>query len=137
MKYALFALMLCWFGSWQPLAARPPVPAVPSYAGAPNTDEARFQKFIIGHLNQRVHLQLNFGAEEMVGYKSGDADPFLALRYTYFFDCLEKQAGIWTARCAALHFDPATNSLSGYFYVTEPRPRTMRTNRSFTLKPVK
>lgn len=133
MKKSLLYAFLLLFGGLL-VAAHP---ATPSYVGNPTTDEANFQKFIISHLNQRVHLKLSFGKEEMIGYKSGDADPFLTMKYSYFFDCLEKQQGLWTTRCKALNYNQATNSLSGYFIVTEPRAKTFRTNRMFNLKPVK
>ena len=138
MKQLFFIAIAFTFSYLQARAAPASGPAaVPSYVGKPVSDEANFQKFIISHINQRVYLKLDLENEQMYGYKSGDADPFLGLKYSYFFDCLEQQQGVWTARCAALRYNQATNSLSGYFYITEPSPKRLRTNRMFDLKPMK
>jgi hypothetical protein len=112
---------------------------VPRFTGTPEKQKAAFKSFIIKNVGKRVYLKLTFSEEEPHAYRSEFGDPVFSVdRFTYSFVCGEKEPDTeWTTRCKGLNWDAANRTVTGYFRVTEPDPKVMRTNRSFYLTPTK
>lgn len=139
-KVVLLIALLAAFGSHgfaQTKKAK--VATVPAYSGSPQTDKTTFKSFIIKNIGRRVSLKLTFDDEDIpYGYKSNLADPFFGVdNFSYFFDCGEDMDADWTTRCKKINWNANDKTVVGFFKITEPAPRTMRTNRSFTLTPSK
>lgn len=133
-KAALILSVLCSWSDGVSAARRKPSP-VSRFSGSPETQSKAFNRFIVQNVGRRVYLELTF-EEAPSGYKSEVADPFFnAGNYRYFVDCGEPTETAWTTRCESLGWNAARKSFAGYFVVTEPDPRRMRTNRTFTIKP--
>lgn len=113
--------------------------AAPKFTGSPEKQKAAFKSFIIKNIGKRVYLKLTFGEGEPHAYRSEFGDPVFSVdRFSYSFECGDNVADTeWTARCKGLNWDAANRTVTGYFRVTEPDPKVMRTNRSFYLKPAK
>jgi hypothetical protein len=113
--------------------------AAPRFSGSPEKQKAAFKSFIIKNVGKRVYLKLTFSEGEPHPYRSEFGDPVFSVdRFTYSFVCGEQEPNTeWTARCKTLSWDPASRTVTGYFRVTEPDPKLMRTNRSFYLTPTK
>ena len=111
---------------------------VPAFVGSPAKDKAAFKSFIIKNIGKKVHLKLTFDSDEPHAVKSEYGDPgFNVEKFTYGFVCGGKVEALWTNRCKGFTWDPATRTISGDFRVTEPNPRSLRTNRHFDLMPSK
>lgn len=109
--------------------------SAPRFVGSLPERTATFVSFIDKNVGSAkpVYLKITFD-EEPYGYKDENADPFFeAGNYSYYFQCGEEENAVWTKRCRILNYNPATKTISGYFFVTEPDPKTMRTNRLFVL----
>jgi hypothetical protein len=113
--------------------------AAPKFIGWPEKQKAAFKSFIIKNVGKRVYLKLTFSANEPHAFRSEFADPVFSVdRFTYSFECGGNEPETeWTTRCKGLNWDAASRTISGYFKVTEPDPKLMRTNRSFYLTPTK
>lgn len=111
----------------------------PKFIGAPEKQKAAFKAFIIRNVGKRVYLKLTFGEGEPHAYRSEFGDPVFSVdRFSYSFECGDNgPEAEWTTRCKGLNWDAASRTVTGYFRVTEPDPKVMRTNRSFYLKPTK
>lgn len=111
----------------------------PRFVGTPEKQKAAFKSFIIKNVGKRVYLKLTFSEEEPHAFRSQFGDPVFSVdRFTYSFVCGENEPEAeWTTRCAGLNWDAADRIITGYFKVTEPDPKVMRTNRSFYLTPMK
>lgn len=111
----------------------------PKFTGSPEKQKAAFKAFIIRNVGKRVYLKLSFSEGEPHPYRSQYGDPVFGVdRFTYSFECGDNLPDTeWTDRCKGLNWDAAGRTVTGYFKVTEPDPKLMRTNRSFYLKPVK
>ncbi|HEX8709919.1 MAG TPA: hypothetical protein VF723_16890 [Pyrinomonadaceae bacterium] len=111
----------------------------PRFTGAPEKQKAAFKSFIIKNIGRRVYLKLTFSEEEPHAYRSQFADPVFSVdRFAYSFECGDRESETeWTARCKKLNWDASSRTISGYFKVSEPDPKVMRTNRSFYLTPTK
>jgi hypothetical protein len=109
----------------------------PKFIGAPEKQKAAFKSFIIKNVGRRVYLKMTFSADEPHAFRSEYGDPVFSVdRFTYSFECRDNEANTaWTARCGGLNWSAAGRTISGYFNVTEPDPKQMRTNRSFYLTP--
>ena len=109
----------------------------PQFSGSPEKQKAAFKSFIITNVGKRVYLKMAFSAEEPHAFRSEVGDPVFAVdNFTYSFLCGENEPTTeWTTRCKGLNWDAASRTISGYFKVTEPDPKVMRTNRSFYLTP--
>lgn len=114
---------------------------VPEFKGSVQTQKAAFKTFIIKNVGKRVSLKLTFGGEiEPYGYRSEFADPLFEVdNYMYFLICNDDKDtnAIWTDRCKALNWDNEKKTLNGVFKITEPNPKSMRTNRTFEIIPAK
>jgi hypothetical protein len=113
--------------------------AAPRFSGSPEKQKAAFKSFIVKNVGKRVYLKLTFSDDEPHPYRSEFGDPVFSVdRFTYSFECGDNEPNTeWTARCKALNWDPARRTIAGYFKVTEPDPKLMRTNRSFYLTPTR
>jgi hypothetical protein len=133
---ALF-LVLNSTGFVQAKTNRPAV--TPKFTGAPEKQKAAFKSFIIKNIGKRVYLKLTFSEGEPHAYRSEYGDPVFSVdRFTYSFECGDNGPDAeWTTRCKGLNWDAASRTVTGYFKITEPDPKVMRTNRSFYLKPTK
>lgn len=109
----------------------------PKFTGAPERQKAAFKSFVIKNIGKRAFLKLTFSEGEPHAYRSQFGDPVFSVdRFTYSFECGDNEPDTeWTARCKGLNWDSASRTVSGYFKVTEPDPKLMRTNRSFYLAP--
>lgn len=115
------------------------IAVVTKFIGTPEKQKAAFKSFIIKNVGKRVYLKLTFSQDEPHAYRSEFGDPVFSVdRFTYSFECGEKEPNTeWTTRCKGLNWDADKRTIAGYFKVTEPDPKVMRTNRSFYLKPTK
>lgn len=112
--------------------------AAPTFTGSIAAKGKEFKAFIIKNIGKRVSLKLTFGEDIPYGYKDQNADPFFSVdNFSYFFDCGEEMTAEWTTRCEKLNWNETAKSITGFFKVTEPKPKVMRTNRSFDLLPTK
>jgi hypothetical protein len=113
--------------------------AAPQFTGSPEEQKAAFKSFIIKNVGKRVYLKLTFGEGEPHAFRSEFGDPVFSVdRFSYSFECGENEPNAeWATRCKALNWDAAGRTITGYFKVTEPDPKLMRTNRSFYLTPTK
>jgi hypothetical protein len=139
-KFVLLVALFFAFNSIGFVQAKTTRPAVvPKFIGAPEKQKAAFKSFIIKNVGKRVYLKLTFSEDEPHAYRSEFGDPVFSVdRFTYSFECGEKEPNTeWTTRCKGLNWDADKRTITGYFKVTEPDPKVMRTNRSFYLKPVK
>jgi hypothetical protein len=139
-KFVLLITLILAFSSIGFVQAKTPKPAVaPKFTGAPEKRKAAFKSFIIKNVGKRVYLKLTFSEDEPHAYRSEFGDPVFSVdRFTYSFVCGEKEPNTeWTTRCKGLNWDAANRTITGYFRVTEPDPKVMRTNRSFYLTPTK
>jgi hypothetical protein len=139
-KFVLMTMLFLVLGSIGLVQAKTTRPAVvPKFIGVPEKQKAAFKSFIIKNVGKRVYLKLTFSADEPHAYRSEFGDPVFSVdRFTYSFECGEKEPNTeWTTRCKGLNWDADKRTITGYFKVTEPDPKVMRTNRSFYLKPVK
>lgn len=111
----------------------------PKFIGSPEKQKASFKSFIIKNVGKRVYLKLTFSADEPHAYRSEFGDPVFGIdKFSYSFECGDKEPNTeWTTRCKELNWDAASRTITGYFKVTEPDPKVMRTNRSFYLTPTK
>lgn len=110
---------------------------VPKFTGAPEKQKAAFKAFIIRNVGKRVYLKLTFSEDEPHAFRSQFGDPVFSVdRFSYSFECGDNEPETeWTSRCKGLNWDSAGRTITGYFKVTEPDPKLMRTNRSFYLTP--
>jgi hypothetical protein len=135
----LVALLLAFnsIGFGQQKIVKPVV--APKFTGTPEKRKAAFKSFIIKNIGKRVFLKLTFSEDEPHAYRSEYGDPVFSVdRFTYSFVCGEKEPNTeWTTRCKGLNWDAANRTVTGYFKITEPDPKVMRTNRSFYLTPTK
>lgn len=107
------------------------------FVGLVSNTPTKFNNLMSKNIGKRVYLKVTFD-EEPFGYKDGSADPFFSVaEYSYFLECGEEMNAVWTERCKVLDYDQSTRTLTGYFNVTEPKPGSLKTNRMFTLTPVK
>jgi hypothetical protein len=116
------------------------VAATPSFTGSLATKGKEFKAFVIKNIGKRVSLKLTFSEDNMpYGYRDGNADPVFSVdNYSYFPICGDKKADTeWTNRCRKLNWNAASKTISGFFKITEPDPKMMRTNRMFNLTPTK
>ena len=120
-------------------AKRTKTAVAPNFTGSPEKQKATFKSFIIRNIGKRVFLKLTFSEDEPHAYRSEFGDPVFSVdRFSYFFLCGEKEPNTeWTTRCKKLNWDAANRTITGYFKITEPDPKVMRTNRSFYLMPTK
>jgi hypothetical protein len=111
----------------------------PKFIGAPEKQKAAFKSFIIRNVGKRAYLKLTFSEDEPHAYRSEFGDPVFSVdRFTYSFECGDNgPEAEWTTRCKGLNWDAAKRTIAGYFKITEPDPKVMRTNRSFYLAPTK
>lgn len=111
----------------------------PKFTGSPEKQKAAFKSFIIKNVGKRVYLKLTFSEDEPHAFRSEFGDPVFSVdNFTYSFVCGENEPNTeWTTRCKGLNWDAASRTITGYFKVTEPDPKLMRTNRSFYLTPTK
>jgi hypothetical protein len=139
-KIVLLVALLFAFDSIGFIQAKTTRTAIaPKFIGSPEKQKAAFKSFIIKNVGKRVYLKLTFSEDEPHAYRSEFGDPVFSVdRFTYSFECGEKEPNTeWTTRCKKLNWDAANRTITGYFKVTEPDPKVMRTNRSFYLTPTK
>jgi hypothetical protein len=139
-KIVLLVALFFAFSSIGLVQAKTTKPAVkPKFIGSPEKQKAAFKSFIIKNVGRRVYLKLTFSEGEPHPYRSEYGDPVFSVdRFTYSFVCGENdQDTEWTVRCKGFNWDAAKRTITGYFRVTEPDPKVMRTNRSFYLTPTK
>ncbi len=139
-KIVLLIALFVAFGSIGLVQAKKTRTAVaPKFIGSPETPKKAFKPFIIKNIGKRVYLKLTFSEGEPHAYRSEFGDPVFSVdRFTYSFECGEKEPNTeWTTRCKKLNWDAASRTITGYFKITEPDPKVMRTNRSFYLAPTK
>jgi len=140
-KITLLVALIAAFGLTGAAQKRITKAAVaPTYQGSPQTDKKAFKAFIIKNVGKRVYLKLTFAEEDVpYGYREENGDPVFSVdNYSYFPICDDKEANAeWTARCKKLNWNADSRTLTGYFKVTEPDPKVMRTNRTFHLTPTK
>lgn len=135
----LVALLLAFNSIGFAQAKKGKTAVAPKFIGTPEKQKAAFKSFIIKNVGKRVYLKLTFSEGEPHAYRSEFGDPVFSVdRFTYSFECGDNQPDReWTTRCQGLNWDAASRTVSGFFKVTEPDPKVMRTNRSFYLAPVK
>lgn len=135
----LFVLFLAFNSTSFVQAKKNKTAVAPKFTGAPEKQKAAFKSFIIKNGGKRVYLKLTFSKDEPHAYRSEFGDPVFGVdRFSYFFVCGENEPNTeWTTRCKGLNWDAASRTIAGYFKVTEPDPKLMRTNRSFYLTPTK
>lgn len=111
----------------------------PEFKGSPQTQKKAFKAFIIKNVGKRVSLKLSFGEDIPYGYRSDLADPLFEVdNYRYFLICNDKEANVeWESRCKKLNWNTENKTMSGFFKITEPDPKMMRTNRTFHITPTK
>ena len=138
-KILLLVVLFLAFGSTGTAQAkRNRTGVAPKFTGAPEKQKAAFKSFIIKNIGKRVFLKLTFSEEEPHAYRSEFGDPVFSVdRFTYSFECNDEANAEWTTRCKKLNWDAAGRTVTGYFKITEPDPKVMRTNRSFYLTPMK
>lgn len=139
-KIVLLVALFFAFNSIGFVQAKTTKPAVaPKFTGTPEKQKAAFKSFIIKNVGKRVYLKLTFSEDEPHAFRSEFGDPVFGVdRFAYSFVCGEKEPNTeWTTRCKKLNWDAASRTVSGYFKITEPDPKVMRTNRSFYLTPTR
>ena len=144
MKYKIF-LLIALFAVFSSIGVaqkkKAKTAAVPEFKGSIEKQKAGFKAFIIKNVGKRVSLDLTFGSDiEPYGYRSEFADPLFEVdNYRYFLICNdgEDANAIWTERCKKLNWDNEKKTLKGFFKITEPDPKMMRTNRTFEIIPTK
>ena len=139
-KFILLIAIIAAFGSIGFAQTKKPKTAVaPSFKGSPQTQKKAFKAFIIKNVGKRVSLKLSFGEDIPYGYRSEFADPLFEVdNYLYFLVCNDKAANAeWTNRCGKLNWNAADKIITGFFKITEPDPKRMRTNRTFHITPTK
>ena len=109
------------------------------FVGSISRTPTKFNNLMSKNVGKRVYLKITFDADqEPIGYKDGSADPFFSVgEYSYFLECGEEMNAIWTERCKVLDYNQSSRTLTGYFNVSEPDPKNLRTNRMFNLTPAK
>jgi hypothetical protein len=135
----LIALFLAFNSTGFVQAKKNKAAVTPKFIGSPEKQKAAFKSFIIKNVGKRVYLKMTFSADEPHAFRSEFGDPVFSVdNFTYSFECGENEPNTeWTARCKGLNWDAASRTITGYFKVTEPDPKLMRTNRSFYLTPTK
>ena len=135
----LVALLLASNSIGLAQAKKNKTPVTPRFIGAPEKQKAAFKSFIIKNVGKRVYLKLTFSEGEPHAYRSEFGDPVFSVdRFTYSFECGDTGSEAeWVTRCKGLNWDASSRTVTGYFKVTEPDPKLMRTNRSFYLAPTK
>jgi hypothetical protein len=139
-KFVLLMTLILAFSSIGFVQAKTTRPAVaPKFTGTPEKQKAAFKAFIIKNVGKRVYLKLKFSEDEPHAYRSEFGDPVFSVdKFTYSFECGDNGPDAeWMTRCKGLNWDAANRTVTGYFKVTEPDPKVMRTNRSFYLTPTK
>ena len=137
-KLLMFAGLLLIFCAGD-LTAQKQQKTSAKFVGVISKTPTKFNNLMAKNVGKRVYLKISFDADdEPIGYKDGQADPFFSVaEYSYFLECGEEMNAIWTERCKVLDYDQTKRTLTGYFKVGEPNPNTLKTNRMFTLTPVK
>jgi hypothetical protein len=132
----LIALIVAFSSPGLAQAKKTMTAKAPEFVGSPETRKAAFKSFIIKNVGKRVYLKLKFGEDIPYGYRSDMADPVFGVdNFSYFLNCGEEMNAEWTTRCRKLNWDANSKTITGYFKITEPDPKLMRTNRTFHLTP--
>ena len=146
LKIILFIALLSAFGSinfaqTKNAKTNSKIAAASEFKGSIEKQKAAFKAFIIKNVGKRVSLDVTFDGDiEPYGYRSELADPLFEVdNYRYFLICKDSKTTdvVWWDRCKALNWDNENKTLNGFFKITEPDPKTMRTNRTFEITPTK
>jgi hypothetical protein len=141
LKIILLIALITAFGSIGFAQTKKTKTITPKFSGSVQTRKKEFKAFIIKNVGRRISLNLTFDGDiEPYGYRSEFADPLFEVdNYRYFLICKDRQTlnVPWTDRCKKINWNAENKIISGFFKITEPDPKMMRTNRTFNLTPTR